>query len=450
VSDSGPKLLMGLDLGSSAIKGVVIDTSGATLATASEPSPLSYPREEWVEYDAEDHFRAVCRVTRKLQDAVTEPVAAIAMCAASGNTLLTDGSGTPLTPVISWMDGRVRQYLTYPLESLDPEEVRQTTGWPFFGIFPLTHLAWFRESNHELYAGADRCCMNTDWLLFRLTGNWVMDHSTATTFYLQDQVARRYHAPYLDLLDLPENKLSRLVPSGSVAGALTGTAALDTGLRPGTAVCAGSFDHPSAARAVGVTQPGELMLSCGTSWVGFLPLAERQSAIEARLLCDPFLSGRGGPWAGMTSVPMIGPAIDWYITNVIAPGSDDPFTVFNESAAAAEPGSGGIKIDLCDPPGPVAGDRNNISRAVMEGAAILLDEQLAGLAEQGINFSRAVMVGGPARSAVWPHIVSEITDIPVRAGSSHSGARGAAILAGIGTGIYRDEADAFASTGGNT
>jgi len=449
VSNSSPALLMGLDLGSSAIKGVVIDSAGTTLATASESTTLICPRDGWVEFDPEEHYQGVCRVMRTLADAVTEPIASVAMCAASGNTLLADDGGTPLTTVISWMDHRSLQQSPRDLMSLKINGVHQTTGWPVLDTFPLAHLAWLRESEPDLYARAARYCMNTDWLLFRFTGNWVMDHSTASTFHLQDQVAGRYHAPYLQLLGITEEKLSRLVPSGSTAGTITETAAEDTGLPAGTRVCAGSFDHPSAARAVGVLKPGQLLLSCGTSWVGFFPVPERRTAIEAGVLCDTFLSDHGGPWGAMTAVPQIGRNIDWYVSNVIAPDSQDPYAVFNAAAARAEPGAGGLQMNLHDPPGSVDASCNNISRAVMEGAARLLNEKLIPLAARGITFTQAVMVGGPARSPIWPKIVAEKIGIDISVGSSHAGARGAAILAGIGAGVYHDEADAFSATGGN-
>jgi len=449
VNDSNLPLLMGLDLGSSAIKGVVIDATGATLCSTQKSVTLSYPREWWVELDAEQHYREVCQVIRELSGRLTRPVEAVAMSAASGNSLLTDGAGDPLTTIISWMDLRGWQQLPRGLSSFEADEVGQITGWPFSGSFPLVHFAWFRESLPDLYASAAHCCMNTDWLLFRLTGNWVMDHSTATTTCLQNQVAREYHAPYLELLGIPEEKPSRLAPSGTLAGTITEAAAEQTGLPVGTSVCTGSFDHPSAARAVGVLDPGQLLLSCGTSWVGLFAERDRQTVIDAGILCDPFLSDRGGPWGAMTSVPLIGPSIDWYVSNIIAPDSDDPFTVFNESAARVEPGSGGLQIDLRDPPGPVDAERDNVSRAVMEGAARLLNDRLNQLAERGITFNRAVMVGGPAKSPIWPGIVAETTGIPITVGSNHAGARGAALLAGIGAEVYRDEADAFAATGGN-
>jgi xylulokinase len=162
------------------------------------------------------------------------------------------------------------------------------------------------------------------------------------------------------------------------------------------------------------------------------------------MLCDPFLSARGGPWGGMLSVPYIGRTIDWYIDNLIAPGESDRLGVFNDAAASASPGADGLEIDLREPPHEIDAGRANISRAVMEGAARLLHEKLLALGEHGMHFERAVMVGGPSASPLWTSIVAERLGLEVTVGGRSAGALGAAMLAGIGAGIYRDEYDAHA------
>ncbi len=437
---------MGLDLGTSAIKGVVIDAVGNVVAEANRRTTLTHPKVGWVETDPEQHYLDVCEVIRRLVADAPGPIAALAISAASGNTLLTDKNGKPLTPVISWMDERAEDPLPEVLNALSPEGVRQITGWPCVDRFPLAHLAWLREHRSRLFRSAEHYGMNTDWLLFRLTGNWAMDHSTATTFHMQDQVEGHYHQPFLNLLDIPEDTLSSLVESGAIAGHVTPTAANDTGLPLGTSVVAGCFDHPSAARAMGVLEPGKLMLSCGTSWVGFFPEMDRQRIIDAKLLCDSFLSETGGPWGAIFSVSRIGRTVDWYVDHVIAPHEQDKMRIFDETAAAAEPGAGGLLIDLLKPPCPIDAETKNVSRAVMEGAARLLNQKIKQLESRGMAFKQATMVGGPSRSPVWPGIVEEITGIELSVGSSHAGAKGAALLAGIGVGIYSDARDAFEQT----
>ncbi|MCC6445015.1 MAG: hypothetical protein IT210_16355 [Armatimonadetes bacterium] len=437
--------LIGLDLGTSAIKGVLISVQGDVLAEAGAPTALLAPREGWVEADPEGHYRRVCSVLRELAAAAPGEVAAVAMAAASGNTLLTDDEGRPLCDIINWMDHRAEEEPPESLGEFTVEEVTRVTGWPCITIFPLAHLAWLRENHPQLYQNAGRFGMDTDWLLYRLTGQRAMDRSTATTFHLQEQATGAYYAPFLRRLGIPLEKLPPLVGSGVSIGPLTAQAASDTDLSSRTMAVTGCFDHPAAARAVGILDPDQLMLSCGTSWVGFTPCPDRERILEAELLCDPFLSADGGPWGGIFSVPYIGRTIDWYIENVIAPGEDDPIRVFNDSAAEAAPGAGGLEIDLREPPQAVRADRKNMSRAVMEGSARLLGEKMSALTARGFACEQAVMVGGPANSPIWPRIVEEVTGVRVTAGGRSAGARGAAMLAGIGIGLYLNEREALAA-----
>ena len=144
------------------------------------------------------------------------------------------------------------------------------------------------------------------------------------------------------------------------------------------------------------------------------------------------MSPNGGAWGAIFSIPYIGRTVDWYIENLIAPGEKDKYQLFDEFAANANPGANGVKIDLRKAPQAVNANRENISRAVMEGAAELLNEKLKILASNGIKFNSAVMVGGPSKSPIWPMIVEETTGVSLTVGSQHAGAKGAAIMAKIG------------------
>ena len=440
--------LIGLDLGTSAIKGVLTDERGSVLAMAGADTRLLHPREGWVEADPEQHYRNVCGVIRELAAAAPAEVAALAMAAASGNTLLTDADGAPLTAIVNWMDRRAEQRPPAALAGLTGREVSQVTGWPCISGFPLAHLAWLSENDPDLYRSAAHVGMDTDWVLYRLTGKWLMDHSTATTFHLQEQTSGTYYEPFLKRLGLARQRLSALTGSGAAVGPLTARALSDTGLSKDALVVTGCFDHPAAARAAGVLDQGQLMLSCGTSWVGFTPHQSRQAILDAKMLCDPFLSASTGMWGGMFSVPCIGRTIDWYVENVIAPGEPEKLRIFDESAAQAEPGAAGLRVDLREPPHPIRASRANLSRAVMEGAARLLNDKLCELKAQGFSYDRAVMVGGPSRSRIWPSIVAEVTGLDIVTNGRSAGAMGAALLAGIGVGLYRDERAALAGEGG--
>ena len=440
--------LIGLDLGSSSVKGVLLDLCGNLLAEVSRENRLLTPQAGWVELDPAAHLENVCGILRELSDATPDGVLAVAMAAASGNTVLTTAAGEPLGPIISWMDERTAAHAPTVLSGLETEAVRRITGWPCVNSFPLAHLAWLQENRPELVRRAGHVGMDTDWLLYQLTGRWCMDHSTATTFHLQDQCTGDYHPPFLDRLGIRRETLSELVQSGHPVGTLRPELARRTGLSENTLLVTGCFDHPAAARAAGVIEPGMLMLSCGTSWVGFVPCETREAALDARMLCDPFLSDTGGPWAGMFSVPRIGLTVAAYIDQVIAPDipPEQRLRVFDELAAASPPGARGVTIDLREPlRRPAAADASDVSRAVMESAARLIAERLDSLRAAGFAHRRAVMVGGPSRSPVWPAIVAALTGLDVTVGGRAAGARGAAMLAGIGAGVYADERVALAA-----
>ena len=421
---------IGLDLGTTAIKGVLMDSGGNIITEVAKTTSFIELEPGWFEIDPEEHYHDICGVIRELVAKAPGRITALAMAVASGNSLLTTADGKPLTNIINWMDQRAVKNPPEALSNLTVTELRQITGWPCVDSFPLAQLAWLQENRPELYCSAGRYCMNSDWLLFRFTGKWLMDYSTATTSHLQEQTSYTYHKKFLDLLNIPEEKLSKLVPSAYCAGNLNAQALADTGLSKSANVITGSFDHPAAARALGVVEPGQFMLSCGTSWVGFFPENDRQKIIDLELLCDPFLSSENGPWGAIFSVPYIGRTIDWYVDNLIAPDEKDKFKIFDELSECAKPGAGGLNIDLRKTPEHINDARENISRAVMEGAARLLNEKIKQLELLGIKFNSAIMVGGPSKSPIWPQIIEEITGISLTVGSQHAGAKGAAMLAG--------------------
>jgi sugar (pentulose or hexulose) kinase len=437
-------LLIGLDLGTSAIKGVLTNRDGEVLAQAHRETDFIRPESGFVEINPEQHYKAVCEVIRELSCNNSEHVIAFAMAAAAGNALLADAEFQPLTNIISWLDKRAELKPPSLLNDITSEGLRQVTGWPCNQSFPLAQLAWLKENKHDVYEKSARFCMNTDWLNFRFTGKWQSDFSTSTPSHLVEQTKRRYYQPFMKKLGIASSQLPELIASGVKVGTITRQAAADTGLPEDTVLVSGSFDHPTAARACGILTPGKLMLSCGTSWAGFFPETDRNKILDAKLLCDPFLSASGGPWGAIFSVPYIGQVIDWYLDNQIAPNQANKHKLFDELAAKAPAGSDGLKIDLREPPRTFDASPALIARAVMEGAANLLQAKLEELkANENIEFNEAVMVGGPANSPIWPGIVAETTGLKVYIGKRHAGAKGAAMLAGIGAGIYNDEFEAF-------
>lgn len=456
-------LFIGLDVGTSAVKGVLLSSEGLQLALGKRSTRLLSPQPGFIEVEPEEHYRSVCDLIRELASHVPAgvKVRGISMAFASGNTMLLDEKDRPLINIINWMDERAFNQMEEIFPGLDKHSVYNMVGWPFNrGWFPMAHLGWLKKHQPKTYRRAARYCMNSDWLMYRLTGRWGMDYSTASTFYLIDQVNFRWHKPYLDMLEIPEEAISKLGPSGSVLGPLTHQGAEDTGLSEKTLVVLGAFDHPSAARGTGFINVGDLLLSCGTSWVGFYPIADRSLGISQELLVDPFLTPNG-PWATLFSLPEIGRRIDWYLENLVLKEEENPdekYAIFSESSEKAPPGARGHYINpfLDSKNIPEAEidlhahrSREEIARAVMEGPALRMRYSIERLARAGIRADRIAMVGGPSESPVWPRIVAEITGLELKLiNGQTAGAVGAAILASVGAGLFRDEREAFSAMGG--
>jgi len=197
-------------------------------------------------------------------------------------------------------------------------------------------------------------------------------------------------------------------------------------------VVLGAFDHPSAARGCGVLRPGQVLLSCGTSWVGFYPVADRELALAQKLLIDPFLSPRG-PWGALFSLTRVGERVQAFVDATFAGEATQAarYARFDEAAARAPRGS-------TDP-----------SRALMADLAGQMKARMDSLSAAGLRAERIVMVGGPTESPAWMQILADTlgSELALPEAGAHAGAVGAAILAGMGTGIFADEADAAARVG---
>ena len=434
--------LIGLDLGTSMLKGVVIDLSGQVITSGAVS--MDYQADGPVcEFDADSFFDRLASLTRQMVSTLPPALRllGLSMASASGNTVLVGRNGRPLRPAISWLDQRVTDEAGILPERIDLTEIHRIVGWPFLQTFPLAHLAWLRIHQADVLQEAEKICLSTDYVTYRLTGEWGIDPSTATTSYLQDQVGQKWHQPFLDALGLDRGRLPEIRETGTELGRITNQASAETGLPEGLSVIMGAFDHPCAARGSGVLDAGQVLLSAGTSWVLFLLERDRKNLLQQQLLCDPFLR-QNGLWGGMASLPAISRKIDSLARRWLSNGADR-IAVFTQLARQAPAGADGLVINLdkvdesCDFSGHT---RPNIARALMEGTAFLLAAQMNRLKEAGMDVSSLTMVGGAAENEIWPQIVCDVIGQPVSVvDGSLSGAVGAAILAGCGVGIFADE-----------
>ncbi len=395
---------IGLDLGTSNIKGVCWSAARGVIHKVNAPVELAHPGKGRVEINPEGYLRLVAGLIRELADAACAHVDGIAFAAASGNTLLCRPDGTPATPIISWLDTRLDDWMP-PTEW----HLRRSSGWPAIPTFPPMHLEYFRREMPEKLK-ASIVAMNNDWLCWRLCGRHALDTSNATPFYLWKQGEDIWNQAMLDYYGIGISQLPEMLPPGRPIAMLA--AEFHHGNLDGrTLLATGSFDHPAAARAVNITRPGDMLLSCGTSWVGFYPAAARQDVPETEL-CDVFQSADGGCWGGMFSLAKVGREIEDFILERYGDGPSRHIQ-FNQEAMTKGTPARKLMDDV------ITRFRNLLERSPR-------------------NVGRMVVCGGPSEGEAWPGAIEELLRVSVETSpyKSHTGAAGAAMLAASACDMY--------------
>ena len=424
---------VGLDLGTSSVKAVLFDGE-RVINKASAPFEIKEcglkDGAKYSGFSADSYAETVFGVISELAKGVNGDIYGIAMASASGNTVVCDKNGNAIIDAYSWTTPAFKEESEKVYGKIGYSQAAKISGWGYFHTFPLSHLAQIKVHQPEILDACGKICMSTEYLLYKMTDKWGIDRSTAVPFYLLEQQTGKWHKPYLDALGITEDKLPTVYESGDFLGNITEDFATKYGINKNCKVFLGSFDHPSGAIANGVVNEGDLLLSCGTSWVLFFPYRDREKLIENRLLCDTFLSKEKGLWGAMSSVAQVSKNIDKIIENNIS--ETDKIRLFNEYSEKAARGAGGLKINpVTDADKDFSGyKKENIARALMEGAANLLKEKLDYLKALGIEFNSVKMAGGPSQSKIWVDIIRYTIGKPVKVTYGvDSGAVGAAMRA---------------------
>lgn len=427
------KYTIGLDLGTSSVKGVLLSESNDIIAERN--LSVNYRVNfGYIGFDADQYCTEIFEMISKLVQKLPAEgvITAISSACASGNTVFCDIENKPLCDAVSWTNESMAKEAEaiFSLDMIESEKVRRLSGWPFLGTFSLAHLAYIKQKRPDIFRNTAKFAMSGEYLNYCLCGKWGIDRSSATPFYLLDQISGEWHKPYLDALGINNNMLPKVMRTGDVLGTLTEKAAKMCGLTTGTKLVLGAFDHPCAAFASGIVDEGQMLLSCGTSWVCLFPLHNRELIMEQKLLCDIF-KAPGGCYAGMFSLPNVGSALKDIMRRCVGE-TENMHEKFYALAGEAKPGAGGLKIDItADEIPSLAGYlKSQIARAALEGIARALLKSIIRLKESGIHIQTAVMAGGPSQNKICRDIISGILKIPVEHKFGvNSGAVGAALIA---------------------
>ncbi len=421
-------------IGSTNVKGVLLSETSEIVAKSSVKFEYDYPNENYVEISAEKYIDACLNVISSLSKDLPKDseITGISQASASGNLLLLDSDNNPITPIYNWQDGRVTDEVKSILgEDFNYQKYYEKIGWPLGTKFPLAQLCYIKCHNPDLLSNTSMVCMSTEYLNYILTGKFGIGPSAGTPFFLIDQNTNAYDKEILNVLGITEQMLPPILKTGELLGTVTDDMCKKCGLSPDTKVYCGTFDHPSCAISTGVTEEGKMLLSCGTSWVAFMPINNRDIIIKNRFLCDTFLSDQGGPWGAMYSIASIGNTIENFINKYISADSNK-YAKLTEYAENSKNGSNGLILNPQDIDNAeiLNFSKENIAYAIMEMPARLLKEKLNIFMNSGLEFDKVYMAGGPTKSDIWVSTTENIINLPINVSDAeYSGAVGAGMLA---------------------
>jgi sugar (pentulose or hexulose) kinase len=453
-------LVVGLDVGTTGTKCLVCDTRGAVVSEARCQYELTYPRQGWVEQDAEDLWRAVATVLREATGANldTNRILALSLSSQGGTLIPADRSGQPLRPAISWLDGRAEEEGQRLADKLGQEAIYRTTGWEVSTWSALLLIPWLCHHEPAIYRAAERYLFVNDFIIGRLTGAFCMNPSDAAMTMLYDVAAGAWDEGLCAASGVRAEQLSPISDSGQVAGRLRLEVAQSLGLPPGVLVVNGGHDQYCAALGAGVVEPGDMLLSCGTAWV--LLSAAAGPLWDAHHTFAPGRHVVPGRWGLLASIPTGGGAMEWLARNVLTGPEEGRarYDLLDRQLADPIPGAKGLQflpllsgLEAATGGSGVWGaltglslahTRWDLAQGLMEGVAYELRWLVESLQSLGYAPRILRMVGGATRSHSWPQIVSDVTGLvvsepPVVEAAAYGAARLAASAVDPGEGASR-------------
>ncbi|HEX8684419.1 MAG TPA: xylulokinase [Ardenticatenaceae bacterium] len=463
--------LLGIDVGTSGIKALLINEGGAVHARAtSDEYEFRTPHPLWAEQDPADWWKAAVEsIRRVLAEGNVQPsqIAAIGLTGQMHGLVLLDAAGEVLRPCIMWNDQRTAKQCAAITERVGAERVVQLTGNPVLPGFTAPKIAWVREHEPEVYGRAAHVLLPKDYLRYRLTGDFFSEVSDSSGTSLFDVGARRWSDEMVEALDIPREWLPEVTESPVASTRVSAEAAQATGLLEGTPIVGGGGDQAATAVGMGIVAEGLVSAALGTSGVVFA--ASERYRVEPRGRLHAFCHAVPGMWHLMGVMLSAAGSFRWYRDALgeaqqaeAREAGRDVYDLLTETAAEAPAGCEGLIFlpyltgERTPYPDPNARGvffgltlrhgRAHLTRAVLEGVTYGLRDSLEIMRDLGLTFEQVRASGGGARSQLWLQILADTFDTEiVTVNATEGAAYGAALLAAVGAGIYPTVQEASAA-----
>ncbi len=447
-------MLLGIDVSTTGAKALLIDEYGSVIASATTPLELSTPRPLWAEQNPEDWWVGIrSSIKKALADAGISgsDISAIGMTGQMHGLVMMDENGSVLRPAILWNDQRTGLQCEEIRNIFGRDQFIQITGNDALTGFTAPKVLWVKENEPEVFDKTRHILLPKDYIRYKLTGEYAMDKAGGAGTILFDLGARTWSEDVLSKLGIPADWLPATFEGPEITGIVTAGAAAETGLAEGTPVVGGGGDQAAQAVGVGAVQPGIIALTLGTSGVVFATTESALIEPDGRL--HAFCHAVPGTWHFMGVMLSAAGSLQWY-RDTLAPGVS--FDELINEAGGVSPGSEGLYFlpyltgERTPHPDPLARaawigltvrhGREHMTRAVLEGVAYGIKDSFTLIQEAGLGTIKQVRIsGGGAKSLLWRQIISDVLGVElVTVNTTEGAAYGAALLAGVGAGIYKD------------
>lgn len=444
---------MGVDLGTTGVKLIIIDERGNTVSSETQEYPLLTPKPGWAEQNPSDWREAVIKGIKNILEKSGVPAAAIKAIGLTGQmhgSVFLNGENRVIHPAILWCDQRTAKECDEITAAVGKSRIFEITCNPVLTGFQAPKILWLRNNNPKIYKQVAKVLLPKDYIRLILTGEFATDASDASGTSLFDVGKRRWSDEILEKIEIPKSFLPECSESPEITGRVTKEAAEMTGLKAGTPVAAGAGDQAAGAVGSGIVEEGLVSVSLGTSGVVFAHSDDIFVDPKGRL--HTFCHAVPGKWHLMGVMLSAGGSLRWLRNTLFS--ETESYNTLTAMAEKIAPGSEGLLFlpyltgERCPYPDPDARGvffglslkhkKEHMVRAVMEGVTFGLKDSVEIMKDIGVPEGKRFRIsGGGGKSGLWCQMIADIFNgSAVRLACEEGPSYGAAILAGTGAGMY--------------
>jgi len=461
-------LFLGVDVGTTNVRSFIFNSLGEVLGQSFRGLTIHKPKPEMAEEDTEEIWKATLETMRdsmKTSGVSASDVAMVSFSAQMHGVSMIDRDGKPLTRLLTWLDLRAAKQCERLSQIMGSYEIYSRTGGPPLFIYPLAKILWFKENLPEKFKRCHKLLSAKDYVMYRMFGEPYLDRSVASGSQLLNVHELRWDEMILELVEIDQDKLPTLRGETEVVGEIPREVSECTGLKRGTPVVLGASDAALSNIGLGAVEEGIAAINLGSS--GAIRVLSDKPFIDederARFFCYYAAQGRWLPGGAINNAGIV---LRWFrdvfgepeVRDALKLGVD-PYEVITKKAAKVKPGSEGLvmvpffageRFPVRDPKAKgvlfgltLAHGRAHVIRAIMESVTYTLRWIMEIMEKQGVTIKEIRIGGGGARSSLWRQIAADVLGrTVVHTEVEEASALGAAMLAAISLGLYRDLEDA--------